>query len=62
MSSEASSGIIQMVKMANDYYPDMSVRHVFLYAPALMSEGPASPPARTCPSAKRAPPRARAHE
>ena len=37
VSPEASSGIIQMVKMANEYYPDMSIRHVFLNAPPLMS-------------------------
>lgn len=37
VSPEASSGIIQMVKTANEYYPDMSIRHVFLHAPSLMS-------------------------
>jgi hypothetical protein len=26
-----------MVKTANEYYPDMSVKHVFLYAPTLLS-------------------------
>ena len=37
VSSDASSGVVQMVKTANEYYPDMSVQHVFLYAPTLMS-------------------------
>lgn len=37
LSTEASHGMVQMVKIANDYYPDMSIRHVFLYAPTLMS-------------------------
>lgn len=37
MSSEASSGMIQMVKTANEYYPDMSIKHVFLYPPTLLS-------------------------
>ena len=37
VSSDASSGIIQMVKIANEYYPDMSVKHVLLYPPTLMS-------------------------
>lgn len=40
LSTEASHGMIQMVKIANDYYPDMSVRHVFLFAPTLMSAPP----------------------
>jgi hypothetical protein len=37
VSSDASSGVVQMVKTANEYYPDMSVQHVFLYAPTLLS-------------------------
>jgi len=36
-SSDASSGIVQMVKIANEYFPDMSVKHVLLYPPTLMS-------------------------
>ena len=37
VSSDASSGMIQMVKVANENYPDMSIKHVFLYAPTLLS-------------------------
>ena len=37
VSSDATSGVVQMVKTANEYYPDMSIKHVFLYAPALLS-------------------------
>ncbi len=37
VSSDASSGIVQMVKTANEYYPDMSVKHVFLYPPTMLS-------------------------
>lgn len=36
VSADASSGVVQMVKTANEHYPDMSVRHVFLYAPTLL--------------------------
>ncbi len=37
VSTDASSGVVQMVKTANEYYPDMSVKHVFLYPPTLLS-------------------------
>jgi len=37
VSADASSGVVQMVKTANEYYPDMSIKHVFLYAPTLLS-------------------------
>lgn len=28
MSTDASNGMIHMIKVANEYYPDFSVRHV----------------------------------